>query len=201
MTPRFRRPLQPIGPGGSNPTTPHTIRALQQRRATPGQDKRKSGRTQRETPRDALRNLSKILAKTSQPIRPSPVLAKPVSGLVKQQKVDDFEDELSPEQPEFTIAVDNEEDESSLLNRPRLSMPLEEGEQTAKSIEMPRRALKGDEQERLSRGSFGNIRASDKTEMLGESMIDYSHGDMGEGQQWQDVEDEIGDFPRARDSG
>ncbi len=44
------------------PTTPHAIRALQQRRAaalTPGRDRRRSGRMQRESPRDALRNLSK----------------------------------------------------------------------------------------------------------------------------------------------
>lgn len=44
------------------PTTPHAIRALQQRRAaalTPGRDRRRSGRMQRETPRDTLRQLSR----------------------------------------------------------------------------------------------------------------------------------------------
>ena len=54
-TSRVRRPLTER----SNPSTPHAFRAFQQRRATPGRDRRKSGRLQRETPRDALRNLSK----------------------------------------------------------------------------------------------------------------------------------------------
>ena len=57
--PGARRPPQASLKARSNPATPHAIRALQQRRATPGRDRRKSGRMQRETPRDALRNLSK----------------------------------------------------------------------------------------------------------------------------------------------
>ena len=47
----------------TTPTTPHTLRALQQRRRaaalTPGRARRQSGRQQRETPRDTLRQLSK----------------------------------------------------------------------------------------------------------------------------------------------
>ena len=58
-TPSTRQPLQPTLANRSNPTTPHAIRAMQQRRATPGRDRRKSGRLQRETPRDILRNLGK----------------------------------------------------------------------------------------------------------------------------------------------
>lgn len=54
-----RRPLQASLTTRSNPATPHAIRALQQRRATPGRDRRKSGRMLRETPRGALRNLSR----------------------------------------------------------------------------------------------------------------------------------------------
>ena len=44
------------------PSTPHAIRALQQRRAaesTPARDSRRSGRQQRETPREVLRHLSR----------------------------------------------------------------------------------------------------------------------------------------------
>lgn len=44
------------------PTTPHGIRALEQRRAgalTPGRGRRRSGKIQRETPRDLLRQLSR----------------------------------------------------------------------------------------------------------------------------------------------
>ena len=58
-TPGTFRPLQASWTARNNPVTPHAIRDLQQRRATPGRDRRKSGRVQRETPRDALRNLSR----------------------------------------------------------------------------------------------------------------------------------------------
>jgi hypothetical protein len=49
-------------PRRGQPTTPHAIRALQQRRnaaLTPGGGRRRSGRIQRETPRDDLRLLSR----------------------------------------------------------------------------------------------------------------------------------------------
>lgn len=49
-------------PRRGQPTTPHAIRALQQRRnaaLTPGGGRRRSGRIQRETPRDDLRQLSR----------------------------------------------------------------------------------------------------------------------------------------------
>ena len=67
-TPGARRPLQARLTSRSNPATPYAIRALQQRRATPGRDRRKSGRTQRETPRDALRNLSRSQSATRCPL-------------------------------------------------------------------------------------------------------------------------------------
>ena len=50
-------------PRPTRPTTPHALRALQQRRNaalnTPGRERRRSGRQQRDTPHDALRNLSR----------------------------------------------------------------------------------------------------------------------------------------------
>ena len=58
-TPGAFQPLQTPWTARSNPVTPHAIRDLQQRRTTPGCDRRKCGRIQRETPRDALRNLSR----------------------------------------------------------------------------------------------------------------------------------------------
>ena len=58
-TPLQRQPLQVSSGNRSNPTTPYTVRALKRRRLTPGYERRKSGKMQRETPRDALRNLSK----------------------------------------------------------------------------------------------------------------------------------------------
>lgn len=61
-TPRTRGPSRAVPSKRGPPTTPHAIRALQQRRAaalTPGRDRRRSGRMQRETPRDILRQLSR----------------------------------------------------------------------------------------------------------------------------------------------
>lgn len=46
------------------PTTPHVIRALQQRHAAtiaPARNRRRSGRAERESPRDALRQLSRSM--------------------------------------------------------------------------------------------------------------------------------------------
>lgn len=47
--------------GSGAPTTPHALRAIQRRAAvfTPGRDRRKSGRIQRETPIDILKNLGR----------------------------------------------------------------------------------------------------------------------------------------------
>ena len=146
-----------------------------------------------------------VLAKTSRPTRPLPFTTQPQSELLKQQDVDEFEDELSPEQPKFTIAVDNEDDdESSLMAPPRLSMPVEEGEHTAKSIEMPRRALMGDDRGRVSRGSFGSIQTGDKVGTLGDLGMDDPPAGMEDGfedQQLQEFEDRIGDSSRHAGSG
>lgn len=52
---------RPLPPPNTKPATPHGIRALQRRNAalTPGRDRRRSGRIQRETPVNILRNLSR----------------------------------------------------------------------------------------------------------------------------------------------
>ncbi|KAL9099893.1 MAG: hypothetical protein Q9163_004668 [Psora crenata] len=60
-TPGRSRALQSVAGNIGKPTTPHAIRAMQQRLATPGHGKQKTGRLQRETPRNALRNLSRSL--------------------------------------------------------------------------------------------------------------------------------------------
>lgn len=55
-------------PKAAAPTTPHATRALQQRHAaaiTPARNRRRSGRVERESPRDALRQLSRSMLKSS----------------------------------------------------------------------------------------------------------------------------------------
>lgn len=61
-TPRGGPATRPISSRRNAPTTPHAIRALRERAnaaRTPGQNRRRSGRVQRETPRDILRDLSR----------------------------------------------------------------------------------------------------------------------------------------------
>ena len=202
-TPRIRHPLQQIKPGGSKSTTPHTVRALQQRRATPGQDRRKSGRTQRETPRDALRNLSKILAGSSQPLRPSSRSYLAPSKLSEDQSQLEFEDELSPEQPQFTINVEESriaeygnggDDDSSLLIHPTFSVPLEEGEQTVKSVEQARRASLSDERGFGKRQS-GSPSVAENMDRSMELKFENSLQGMRNNRQWQNNQDDVSFLP------
>ena len=61
-TPRGGPATRPISARRVAPTTPHAIRALRERAnaaRTPGNNRRRSGRVQRETPRDILRDLSR----------------------------------------------------------------------------------------------------------------------------------------------
>ena len=61
-TPRGGPATRPLPSRRVAPTTPHAIRALRERAnaaRTPGNNRRRSGRVQRETPRDLLRDLSR----------------------------------------------------------------------------------------------------------------------------------------------
>ncbi|KAF2184834.1 hypothetical protein K469DRAFT_688436 [Zopfia rhizophila CBS 207.26] len=108
-TPRGGPGARPLPACRAAPTTPHAIRALRERAnaaRTPGHNRRRSGRVQRETPRDTLRDLSRILARTTQPIQPSPQLP-----------------ELVPRNPAFDLP---DIDDGPEPVAPRLSMPLED---------------------------------------------------------------------------
>jgi len=69
--------------------------------------------------------------------------------------------DVSPElpAPRFSLPLNNGDDDSFHLHPPRLSAPFEEENYTQRSVELPRRANPGS---RLSRGSFGSIRTSDR---------------------------------------
>ncbi|KAF1992302.1 hypothetical protein K402DRAFT_443119 [Aulographum hederae CBS 113979] len=158
------------------PTTPHALRALQQRRhaQTPGNERRKSLRMQRETPRDVLSKLSKILAVNTQPIEPSPQTESP-----RNPALEDYDYGPDPIPPRLSMALNELEDEDSFHERPpRLSMPLDFDEElTTKSIETGRRALSEQPKQRLSRNSFESGRLSERFADVNELGID----DAGEG--------------------
>ncbi|KAI0403096.1 centromere kinetochore component CENP-T-domain-containing protein [Xylaria palmicola] len=152
----------------NNVTTPHAraaIRALDQRRAalfTPGRARRRSLREQRETPRDLLRNLSRVLAPKSQVISSSSSSGSPdkegnstLPSFAEQDELDD-DDDFPIERPRFSLPLGPEEEDEDDLKPPRLS-GFEEDNYTMQSIEFPRRAVT----DNTIRSSLGSLRYSD----------------------------------------
>ncbi|KAK9775157.1 putative Centromere kinetochore component CENP-T-domain-containing protein [Seiridium cardinale] len=149
--------------------TPHAraaIRARDQRRRTiftPGRTRRRSLRDQRETPRDILRNLSRVLAPASQPVHSSSSSSpgRDVSTTTLTPVAEDDDDDDFPiERPRFSLPLqENDDEDDSDLKAPRLS-GLEDDNYTATSIELPRRAW-SEGPSRLGRESLGSVRFSD----------------------------------------
>lgn len=144
--------------------TPHAraaFRALDSRRAaifTPGKSRRRSVREQRETPRDILRNLSRVLAPTTRPATsssssPGPKMASDIGTILE----DDEDDDFPIDRPRLSLPIDVDDD-SDL--QPHHSAFMEDENFTMQSVELPRRAL-SEQPPRLSRSSFGSVRLSD----------------------------------------
>ncbi|KAI1337127.1 hypothetical protein F5Y15DRAFT_408218 [Xylariaceae sp. FL0016] len=150
--------------------TPHgraAIRAMDQRRAalfTPGRVRRRSLREQRETPRDLLRNLSRVLAPSTQPLSSSSSDSPQRDDNTLQTLPEDDEgddDDFPIERPRFSLPLGPEDDDDDGdLKPPRLS-GLEDENYTVQSIEMPRRAISETPLSRFDRESLGMARMSD----------------------------------------
>ncbi|TAQ83498.1 hypothetical protein B7494_g8185 [Chlorociboria aeruginascens] len=181
----------------ANGLTPHgraAIREVEARRAglTPAKDRRRSGRQQRETPRDVLRLLSRTLAPKTQPIVATPQGQHEPKGRFILPLQDD-DDEPDPERPRLSMPLEEDEDDSLLL--PPQSAGLEDDNFTVQSVELPRRAAR-EQPDRLSRGSFGSIRTSDRfadlNDMgLGQHIFDSSFVGPGD---FDDDDDELPDM-------
>lgn len=130
---------------------------------TPGRARRRSLRDQRETPHDILRNLSRVLAPTSQAIRysssSSPHAAAQDSSAAPAPEDFDDDDDFPIERPRFSLPLHEDDDDDSDLKAPRLS-GLEDENFTATSIELPRRAW-SEGPSRIGRESLGSVRFSD----------------------------------------
>ncbi|KAI9795469.1 MAG: hypothetical protein M1833_006999 [Piccolia ochrophora] len=169
-----RGPSRPTPSRRGAPTTPHAIRALQQRRAaalTPGRDRRRSGRLQRETPRDLLRNLSRVLAPATRQVDRSPEAQLAHEKASPFPHSIDFDDEPDLPAPRMSMRLDeddDDEDDSLPLPPPRLSIGLDDENDTQRSVEMPRRAYSEQPGRRFSRDSFGGLRLSDRFADLNE---------------------------------
>lgn len=138
-----------------NAATPHgraAIRTLDSRRAainTPGRNRRRSMRDQRETPRNWLQALGRKLAPASRPITsssssPRDKQADSITGAIPE---DDEDDDLPIDRPRLSLPIDEDDDDSSDL-QPHQSTGLEDENFTVQSIELPRRAIS--EQPRFS---------------------------------------------------
>jgi hypothetical protein len=128
--------------------------------------RRRSGRELRETPRNFLLPLGRVLAKNSEVIVSSSSASKSgredtALGQDRYEDDDEEEEEL-PKRPRLSLPIDEDEDESDDL-RPHRSAGLEDENFTMQSIEMPRRAYS----EQPSRLSLGSVRLSDYGEGLG----------------------------------
>jgi hypothetical protein len=179
--------------------TPHgraAQREVELRRAglTPGKDRRRSGKQQRDTPRDTLRLLSRTLAPKSLPIVPTPDVPK-VSKLAAPGEEEDDGPDL--ERPRLSLPFGDEDDEDDSLLLPPRSAGLEDENFTIQSVELPRRALSEQPPGRLSRGSFGSIRMSDVFRDLNDVGLDGLGGDdssyMAGGYSGDDVGDIVDD--------
>ncbi|KAH7109083.1 centromere kinetochore component CENP-T-domain-containing protein [Dendryphion nanum] len=150
-TPRGGPATRPISARRAAPTTPHAIRALRERAnagKTPGQNRRRSGRVQRETPRDTLRDLSRLLARDTRPTEPTPQVSNrlPRNSALDLPDVDDGPD---PVRPRFSMPLDDMyEDDSIHEAPPRQSLlpelPADVDNGTIQSLEFGRRAMSED---------------------------------------------------------
>lgn len=150
-TPRGGPATRPLPARRAAPTTPHAIRALRERAhaaRTPGHVRRRSGRIQRETPRDALRALSRVLAPISRPAQPTPHAHSRLSRPSALDLPDIDDDE--PVAPRFSMPLDDMYDDDSIVEEPprqSLLAPLPDYDYdngTVQSIEYGRRARSED---------------------------------------------------------
>jgi hypothetical protein len=128
---------------------------------------------QRETPRDVLRALSRVLAPKSLPVVPTPQgQIGPTRRLAGEDDTDDGPD---PVRPRFSLPLGDDEDEDDSLLLPPQSAGLEDENFTVQSVELGRRAISEQPPGRLSRGSFGSVRMSDVNDLgLGAFLGDES---------------------------
>lgn len=161
--------------------TPHgraALRTIDSRRAailTPHRARRKSVREVRDSPRDFLLTLGRVLARNTQVITtssssPSEEGAREASAADNDTSLgsiqagggggdddDDLDEEL-PKRPRLSLAVHEDDEDDSDDLQPHRSVILDDENFTMQSIEMPRRAIS---EQPGGRFSMGSTRMSD----------------------------------------
>ena len=99
---------------------------------------------------------------------------QPKSNGPEQAYSDELEESQDLLEPHFSIAIDDGtgEDDSFHEAPPRLSMPLEEGDQTGRPFEITRKATNKRRLDRISRGSFGSALVTDRSGNMSELAYD-----------------------------
>ncbi|KAL2269544.1 hypothetical protein VTJ83DRAFT_1728 [Remersonia thermophila] len=170
----------------STAATPHARaaqRAIDSRRAallTPHRARRRSVREVRDSPRDFLLNLGRVLARTTQPITTSssassttssPAAAgrdgdgsddEPTLGRIRTRpgEDDDDDDEALPKRPRLSLPIADEDEDGSIGSdelRPHRSVLIDDDNNFTMDMELPRREVAGGQ----DRFSLGSARMSD----------------------------------------
>jgi len=123
---------------------------------------------QRETPREDLRKLSRLMAKHSKPLEPSPqveVSKKPIRSSFLEEEDDDDENEAPPR---LSMPLNEQDEDSWHEAPPRLSLQLDGDEtQTVRSVEGGRRAVFD-----RRRDSDGNLSHTDRMTVLLDEILE-----------------------------
>ena len=110
-----------------------------------------------------LITLFKVLARTTEPTGPSPTIAQANPAKLSNEEEDESDKQPDIPKPRFSLPMqDFQDDDDGFNTPPRISVLLEDKSQSQRSVEVPRRVVNEQSGSRLSRGSFGSVRTSDR---------------------------------------
>ena len=156
-----------IAPPTATPHARAAFRTIDSRRAaifTPHRARRKSVREVRDSPRDFLLNLGRVLARNTEVITTSSSSSPGEEDKTLESVsagndttlgaigVDDDDDEELPRRPRLSLPIGEEDEDDSDDLQPHRSVIMDDDNFTMQSIEMPRRAISEQPGGRLSMG-------------------------------------------------
>ncbi|KAL2023513.1 hypothetical protein VTK56DRAFT_2121 [Thermocarpiscus australiensis] len=160
-----------VAPPNATPHARAAFRTIDSRRAailTPHRARRKSLREVRDSPRDFLLSLGRVLARNTEVITTSSSSSsdgqkEPGSdGAANDTTLgaahNDDDDEELPKRPRLSLPIDEEDDDDGDDLQPHRSVVIDDENFTMQSIEMPRRAIS---EQPTNRFSLGSVRMSD----------------------------------------
>lgn len=118
-----------------------------------------------------------VLARSTRPTDPSPQATPAATKQLVAFGDDELEQYSDLAIPRLSLPIDDgeeghDDDDSFRVPPPRLSVPLDDDTYTQDSVEVARRAISEQPYGRFSRGSFGSIRMSDRYADINELGLD-----------------------------